>query len=289
MAVLAAGGYVVTQTSAYDRSVDRVYDIPLSALPVVASNDPAVIARGEHLAKSIAPCAVRECHGTDLGGGDTIAMGPIGVFSGPNISAGGLGVAYSDAELARIIRHGVKKDGRTVRFMPAQEFGWLPDSDLVAIVSWLRAQPAVERANGETSIHLLGKVLDRNDQLVLDVARRIDHTRHETAPAPAPTAAYGAFIARLCTGCHGERLSGGRIPGAPSSIPTPLNLTPDDTGLKGWTYEDFDALVTRGLRKNGKKLDPFMPIAAIGQCDATEKHALWAYLQTIPAMAFGNR
>jgi len=286
-AVLAVGGYVFAKSSAYDASIARVYDV--APMPIVISTEPAVLARGAHLARSVAGCATRDCHGIDLGGGKPIKMGPVGVFAGPNISQGGLGIAYSDAEYARLLRHGIKKDGSTVRFMPVQDFGWLPDSDVAAIVSWLRTQPAVERENSATSIGVLGKVLDRNDQLVIDVARRIDHDKHEIVPAPEPTAAYGAFLARLCTGCHGEQLSGGRIPGAPSSIPIPSDLTPHETGLKDWTYEDFDTLLTKGVRKNGKALDPFMPIAAFGGFNDTEKHALWARLQTLPPVAFGHR
>jgi hypothetical protein len=289
MAALAAGAFVVLETSAFDASVGRVYDLAPDATPFVASKDPEVIARGEHLAKSVAPCAAGPCHAADLGGGTTIDMGPIGVFTGPNISAGGLGVAYSDSELARVVRHGIKKDGRSLRFMPVQDFAWLPDSDVVAIVSWLRTQPAIERPNGPNAVYTLGKILDRRDKILLDVARRIDHDKRENVPTPSPTSDYGAFLARLCTGCHGERLSGGRIPGSPSSIPTPLNLTPDETGLKGWTYDDFDTLMTKGLRKNGKALDPFMPTEAFANFDATEKHALWARLQTLPPIAFGNR
>jgi hypothetical protein len=44
-----------------------------------------------------------------------------------------------------------------------------------------------------------------------------------------------------------------------------------------------------GIRKNGKTLDPFMPIEAWGQFDDVEMHALWAYLSTLPPTSFGKR
>jgi hypothetical protein len=68
--------------------------------------------------------------------------------------------------------------------MPAQDFGWLPDSDVVAIVSFLRTMPGVDRPNGPLQIGMLGKVLDRREQIVLDVARRIDHEKREPVPSP---------------------------------------------------------------------------------------------------------
>jgi cytochrome c5 len=284
---VALSAYAMVQSSAFDESMAKVYDVPVPKVTV--SKDPAVLARGEHLAKAVAACASRDCHGTDLGGGKPIEMGPLGTFAGPNISASGLGAAYSDGELARLVQHGVKKDGRSVRFMPAQDFGWLPDDDVAALVSWMRAQPGVDRDSGGTVVKTLGKVLDRKEQVILDVARHIDHERRPAVPAPAATAEYGAYLAKLCTGCHGKHLSGGKIPGAPPSVPIPLNLTPHATGLAGWTYDDFDKLLTKGIRKNGQMLNPFMPIVAFGLMDDTEKRALFAYLMSLPPKELGNR
>jgi hypothetical protein len=173
--------------------------------------------------------------------------------------------------------------------MPAQEISWLPQEDVVAVVPYLRSLPPVDRANQPMVVKALGKILDRQDKFVFDVARRIDHSKAENPPAPAPTAAYGAFMSRLCTGCHGEHLSGGPLPGAPPSIPTPLNLTPDESGLKDWTFEDFDKLMRTGARKNGKQLDPFLPVECWRNFDDVEMQALWAYLRTLAPAPFGGR
>lgn len=284
---LGGGSYVYMQCSAFDASMEKVYDVPVPNLS--RSTDPAVIARGDHLVHSLAGCGVADCHSPDLGGGRVVDIGPVGKMAAPNITAAGLGAAYSDGELARIIRHGIKKDGRSVRLMPSQDLTWLPDSDVVAIVSYIRTVPNVDRPNGTTSVGTLGKVLDRQNKFHWDVARIIDHTKVESPPPPEPTAAYGAYLGRLCSGCHGEHLSGGPIPGAPPSIPVPLNLTPDATGLGDWTYADFDKLMKTGVRKSGRQLDPFMPVDSWKNFDDTEMHALWAYLRTLPPTPFGNR
>ncbi|HEX3771538.1 MAG TPA: cytochrome c [Polyangiaceae bacterium] len=283
----AAGVFAAVEASAYDASLDKVYDVPVP--PVTASTDPAVIARGRHVAGAIASCVARLCHGGDLGGGQTVAMGPLGAFTGPNISMGGLGAAYSDGELARLIRHGIKRDGRSVRFMPVMDFRWLSDSDVEAVVSYIRSQPAVDRANGRTDFTLLGKVLDRRDQVALDIARRVDHGAFSQPPEPAPSVEYGSYLARVCTGCHGDHFSGGRIPGTPSSIPVPSNLTAGEGGLSSWSYDDFDQALAKGLKPDGKPIDPFMPLETFTNLDETEKHALWAYLKTVPALPFGQR
>jgi cytochrome c5 len=285
--LVAAGAYAFVQARAFDASMRKVYDVAAPA--VVRSNDPAVLARGRHVAESIGGCATRDCHGADLGGGKPIPLGPLGTLVGPNVTPAGRASQYSDGELARLILHGIKRDGRSVRFMPSQDMSWLPDDDVQAAISYIRAVPAVQRPDGETRLGILAKVLDRRDMFPMDVARRIDHQRRAVAPAPAPTAIYGAFMARLCQGCHGEHLGGGPIPGAPPSLPVPSNITQHETGLKGWRYADFDQLLTQGIKKDGKRMDPFMPIEAFGKLNDVEKRALWAYLESAPPVAFGGR
>jgi hypothetical protein len=282
-----AAAFVCWRCAQYDASMAKVYEV---AVPnVTRSMDAAVIVRGDHLVHSIAGCAADGCHGADLGGGKPIAMGPLGTLAGANITPDNVAAAYSDGELARLITKGIKRDGRSVRFMPVQDIDWLPDSDVAAIVSYLRTVGPSDRPNGTTTIGWVGKVLDRQGKIVFDVARKVAQGSPDRAPAPEPTAAYGALVARLCTGCHGENLSGGPIPGAPSDFAIPLNLTPDATGLKEWTFEDFDKLMRRGDRKNGKKLDRLMPIESWKNFDDTEMHAVWAFLRALPPRPYGRR
>jgi mono/diheme cytochrome c family protein len=281
------GGWVAYQARAFNASTDKVYDV--TPVAFARSTDAAVIERGKHVAESIGGCATRDCHGSDLAGGKPMVLGPLGTITGPNITPAGRAATYTDAQLARLILHGLKRDGRTVIFMPSQDMNWLPDQDVQAVIAYLRTVPAVARPDGKTELGTLAKLLDRRDILKADVARRIDHEHRATAPTPAPTAAYGAFMARLCVGCHGEHLGGGPIPGAPSSLPIPSNITTHESGIRGWTYEDFDRLVMQGLKKNGQKINPFMPIEAFGKLNDVEKHALWAHLEAVPPVPFGSR
>jgi hypothetical protein len=93
----------------------------------------------------------------------------------------------------------------------------------------------------------------------------------------------------LSTGCHGPHLSGGPIPGSPPALPTPLNITPDATGLRDWTFDDFQSFVNTGVRKNGQRINPFMPVEALRAMNSTELHALWAYLRSVPSRPSGQR
>jgi len=93
----------------------------------------------------------------------------------------------------------------------------------------------------------------------------------------------------MCTGCHGAHLGGGKIPGAPPDLPIPSNITPHETGIKAYTEADFIALLNTGIKRDGKKLDPFMPVAALAAMNDVEKKALWAYLRAVPPRPFGSR
>jgi mono/diheme cytochrome c family protein len=287
VAALGLGGFVLSKVSAYNASLDKVYDVPLAKIEL--TNDPVRLARGEHLIHTIMPCADNGCHGKDLGGGAIEKMGPIGTMAAPNITTGGLGAAYSDAELLRLLTHGIKKDGRGVRLMPSHESNWLPEADIVAAISFVRTLPPQTKQSEGVRIGVLGKVLDQLDILPIDIARRIDHTQIAKAPAPTPDAAYGKYVARLCSGCHGEGMSGGPIPGAPPDMAVPLNLTPHATGIGGWSLEDFKQVLRTGKRKDGRQLDRMMPVDSFGQFDDTEMQALFSYLQSLPPKAFGGR
>jgi hypothetical protein len=69
----------------------------------------------------------------------------------------------------------------------------------------------------------------------------------------------------------------------------PMNLTPHATGLAGVTYEGFEKTMKTGIRRDGRKLDPMMPVEAFGNFNDTEMRALYAYLMTLPGREFGGR
>lgn len=288
LAVLVIGGaFVGFQISAFDKSMAKVWDIPVPT--VTRSTDPAVIARGKHLVDSICACSTKDCHGNDLAGGRLLEFGPLGKLAGANLTPAGIANQYSDGELARLIVHGVKRDGHSLRFMPVEDFNWISDDEVAAVISYLRTLQPITRETPAGEVGVLAKVLDRAGKFKMDVARHLDHGTRPTAPTPAPTAAYGAYIARLCTGCHGQTLSGGPIPGAPPSMAIPKNITPHETGIKAYTYEDFQKMIETGVRKDGGTLDKIMPIEALAKMDETERQALWAYLRSVPPKAFGGR
>ncbi len=76
-------------------------------------------------------------------------------------------------------------------------------------------------------------------------------SRGDPAPPIADLEAHGAYIAHVCTGCHGARLTGGRMVGGPPNIPPPANLTAHASGLGSWSETDFLTAMRTGKRPDG--------------------------------------
>jgi mono/diheme cytochrome c family protein len=283
--VLAAG-------SAYGVSEYRIrktYTVPAAALAI--PTDSASIARGKHVATTRG-CA--DCHGANLGGTKFIDAPPMGVLYAANLTQGqgGLGRTYSDADWVRAIRHGVRKDGRSVLFMPSQEFTQMSDEDLALLIAYVKSLPPVDNAQAASSVGPLGRALFVAGQLPLLPAELIDHEASRPARVTAErSAAYGGYLMNTCTGCHGDGLSGGKIPGTPPEFMPAANLTPDRaTGIGAWTEADFTRALREGRRPDGRALNAeFMPWKNFAHFTDDEIAAMWMYLQTLPAKPHGGR
>ena len=64
-------------------------------------------------------------------------------------------------------------------------------------------------------------------------------------------------------------------------------LTPQKL-FKSWSESDFIRALREGKRKDGTAINRMMPWRAYGQMTDTELKAVWAYLQTVPAVEKGN-
>lgn len=94
----------------------------------------------------------------------------------------------------------------------------------------------------------------------------------------------------MCIGCHGEKLSGGKIPGAPPDWPAAANITPGEGSAMG-RYKDaaqFMAMMHSGKRPDGTVIQ-VMPFDSLSKMNDVDTQALYVYLQTVPAKPFGQR
>ena len=78
---------------------------------------------------------------------------------------GGIGATYSDEDWVRVLLHGVRKDGRSVVFMPSHDFRFTR-RDMGDIIAYFRSVPPVEAAR-QTFAHRLGRAVARSRWLLL--------------------------------------------------------------------------------------------------------------------------
>jgi mono/diheme cytochrome c family protein len=246
------------------------------------------IARGEHLVATRVGC--NNCHGADFGGKVMIDQALVGYWAAPNLTSGNGGVTrgFSAADWDRAVRHGVRHTGQSSS-MPTTEFVNLSDHELSDIIAYIRSRPPVDRVMKPIGIGPVFSFVVGFGSETLP-AFRTDHSKPHPAEPPVEAASVelGGHIAQVCRGCHGDTLSGGKLAADPN-MPVVANITPHETGLKGWTEADFFRALREGKRKDGTDIKPQMPWKAYGQMNDVELKALWAYLQTVPPMEKGKR
>ena len=140
----------------------------------------------------------------------------------------------------------------------------------------------------EPTLGPLGKVFVATGQLPFSADVIGDHDApHAVYPPDAVVSVeFGEHLAGVCVGCHGQALDGGVIPGGDPSWAPAANLTPHDDGLAGWSYEQFVSALRETVGPNGVPLRAPMDMVAryAAQMTDTELSALWAYVQSIPAL-----
>jgi mono/diheme cytochrome c family protein len=210
-------------------------------------------------------------------------------IAGPNITPAGVVARYQAVDWDRSIRHGVKPDGRPILVMPSEDYNRFTNTDLMSLVSYVRGLAPVQGGAAVVEMPLPARVL-YGFGAIPDAAGRIDHRLPPSDPVPSGvTVAHGAYVANMCIGCHGEKLSGGKISGGPPDWPAAANITPGDgsamSRYKG--AEAFLAMFRSGKRPDGTPI-AVMPFDSFSKMNEVDVRALHAFLQTVPARPAGQ-
>jgi mono/diheme cytochrome c family protein len=246
--------------------------------------------RGSYLVNSIAACG--NCHtpqgpegpmaGMELSGmvvEDTPAMHAVA----PNITPAGAVRDWSDTDLVKAIREGVRPDGTLIGPpMPFEVYRGLSDDDVASIVMYLRSVPAVENDPGASTYNIplppaWGPPVESVAAIPEDV-----------------TAEYGAYLAGPlghCIVCHsapgeaGPDLANGLGAGGmefrgPWGTSVAANITP--TGLEKYTDEQLAAMITTGKRPDGSQMLPPMPFGYYASMTPDDVSAIILYLRSLP-------
>lgn len=119
------------------------------------------------------------------------------------------------------------------------------------------------------------------------------------APPPTPPTlssapqvlAQGSYLAQIggCIACHtdkgSETLAGGRRIATPFGDVFSSNLTTSaQHGIGQWTFSDFENAMRWGRSRNGRLLLPVFPYNHTSAFSTEDVQALFAWLQTVPAV-----
>ncbi len=188
---LIVGAVVVLYAGSAWR-LSRTYEVA----PIVLNAPAPSAENGDRLATLV---GCKGCHGTS--GGVLFDVPIVAHLVTPNLSR--VAQEYSDAELARLIRAGVKRDGTSAVVMSTEALAWLADDDLADIIAWVRSLKRVPDADASsTSWGPGGRLL-----ILLGTAPfSAEEGKGATPPAAHPTAppvAVGDYLTHVvCRDCH---------------------------------------------------------------------------------------
>lgn len=167
----------------------RSYDVP-----VVAFSAPVALP-GEEAKRRALTFMCSGCH--EEAGGVIFEAPGVGKLVAPNLTR--LARTYSDGELERLIRHGVKRDGTGVIAMPSATFARVADEDLGAIIQWLRSLPELpDTPPAKTEWGPLGMVA----LLAGEVPFEADRIPAVVPPVRRPDEVGKYLFETTCNHCH---------------------------------------------------------------------------------------
>ena len=121
-------------------------------------------------------------------------------------------------------------------------------------------------------------------------------TTSETLQSTPELVARGEYLARAgnCMACHtvqgGAPYAGGRGIDTPFGVIHTSNLTPDKaTGIGNWSAAEFWRALHNGRSKDGRLLYPAFPYPNYTLVMREDSDAIYAYLQSLPAVVQANR
>lgn len=189
----------------------RSYDAPLTPLHFTAAPDPV---EGRRMSEIIGCWA--GCHGRHGEGGSSSIEG-IYRNTAPTLSQ--VLPGYSDEELARLIRYGVKRDGTSAVGMASSTFWPLSDQDIGNIIAHLRVQPALPPKPRTRDLTLRGRIALVTGKWAV-AAAQVDRSIPRWGELPRRTAfERGRYLASVvCSECHGLDFRGNALEGGPSLV-----------------------------------------------------------------------
>lgn len=270
------------------------------------------VERGRYLGENVADCL--GCHsdhdaerfgfpvkpGTEGAGGYVFSKGEgvPGRVAAQNITPDkGTGIGdWSDGEIARAIREGVRRDGSPLfPMMPYPDYHSMSDDDVKAIVAWLRTLPARQNKAPDRELDFPVNVL------VKFMPRPVDGVI--PAPPAGDPVARGRYLTTIagCRNCHTPRdgkgrplmnqaFSGGWEMVGPWGRVVTANITPHASTFVGQSsrgqfiarFKAHAGLTADSAPPAKPGMNTVMPWIAFAGMTDEDLGAIYDYLRTLP-------
>ena len=257
--------------------LNKTYNIPLAEVDI--SKDSASVVEGERLLH-IAHCG--DCHGKHLTGQIFKDIDPnIATLVAPNLTQ--VIPTYSNEEIERLLRYGVKKNGHSIYIMPAFMYHELKEESIHKIIAYLRSVkplPNTSGLPGKSSFSFKGRLSLIQDAFSTGgdfspIAGMIKpNTEGKYVHYDTTRVSFGKYLAMsTCTACHGPDLKGFE------------GFSPNLIIAATYKREDFFKLIKTGVALGDRKDIGLMSQVTknyLSYLNDDEINCIYDYLQTKP-------
>jgi len=243
------------------RITGRTYEMPDTTF--VANPATADIEEGRRLA--ILRGCFDGCHGDALGGAVFVDELAFGKFIAPDLTKAFRDM--SDKELDSVIRHGVRRDGKSTILMPSASLHHLRDEDLNNITAFIRSQDIGDGPELDARPRLVARFMILSGVFVPQ-AQQV----HDTAPWLSTSDTEGRYLAlTVCAECHGMDLKGYE------------DFSPGLVAAVAYSKASFSRLMREGVATGDRELGLMSEVAIkrFSYFTNDEIDSLYEYLQTL--------
>jgi mono/diheme cytochrome c family protein len=234
---------------------------------------------------------------TKLGGGMALRT-PFGTFFPPNISPDakdGIG-GWSPVQFVAAMREGISPEGsHYYPAFPYTSYQRMRDQDVVDLFAYLKTLQPVQ---GQAPAHKLDFPYSVRRGLGLWKLAFLDGKPIEPDPGRSAEWNRGRYLVEgpgHCVECHSprsvagnvdpaRRFAGGPDPEGKGFVP---NITPDKTGIGGWSKADIADLLKTGFTPDGDPIGGSMApvVRNTAQLSDADRAAMAEYLLSLPPLA----
>jgi cytochrome c553 len=184
------------------------------------------------------------CHGPDLRGQPWDEEADYAISFSSNLTRAL--PAYSDAQLERAVREGVRPDGSPLWGMPSEIFTHLDPADLAAVTAYLRTLPPGGDVHPRIIFGPRGRRAVASGEYPSTPAL-VRTRREQYPPALGGGHALARYIVRAtCGECHGIDLKG--------RTESPSEVVPDLIVAGAYSRDEFHRLMRTGVPTGGRRL-----------------------------------